>query len=50
VPAWGEGPYYKEEPSMPQLRQDTTTKEWVIIATERLRTPHDFKKVEPAEG
>jgi UDPglucose--hexose-1-phosphate uridylyltransferase len=33
---------------MPQLRQDPTTKEWVIIATERLRRPHDFKKVEPA--
>ena len=33
---------------MPQLRQDPTTKEWVIIATERLKRPHDFKKVEPA--
>jgi UDPglucose--hexose-1-phosphate uridylyltransferase len=32
---------------MPQLRQDRTTKEWVIIATERAKRPHDFKKVGP---
>ena len=32
---------------MPQLRQDRTTKEWVIIAGERAKRPHDFKKVEP---
>ena len=29
---------------MPQLRQDPTTKEWVIIAAERSKRPHDFKK------
>ncbi len=29
---------------MPQLRQDPTTKEWVIIASERSRRPHDFIK------
>lgn len=29
---------------MPQLRQDPTTKEWVIIASERSKRPHDFKK------
>jgi len=28
---------------MSQLRQDPTTKEWVIIATERAKRPHDFK-------
>jgi UDPglucose--hexose-1-phosphate uridylyltransferase len=28
---------------MPELRQDSTTKEWVIIATERAKRPHDFK-------
>jgi UDPglucose--hexose-1-phosphate uridylyltransferase len=29
---------------MPQLRQDPTTKEWIIIAAERSKRPHDFKK------
>jgi UDPglucose--hexose-1-phosphate uridylyltransferase len=29
---------------MSVLRQDPTTKEWVIVATERARRPHDFKK------
>jgi len=29
---------------MPELRQDPTTREWVIIATERARRPHDFQK------
>ena len=29
---------------MPQLRQDPTTKEWVIIAVERSKRPHDFIK------
>lgn len=29
---------------MPQLRQDPTTKEWVIIATERSKRPHDFAR------
>ncbi|MGB9627812.1 MAG: galactose-1-phosphate uridylyltransferase [Thermodesulfobacteriota bacterium] len=32
---------------MPQLRQDPTTKEWVIIASERSKRPHDFKRSEP---
>jgi len=31
---------------MPQLRQDRTTKEWVIIATERSKRPHELKRVE----
>jgi UDPglucose--hexose-1-phosphate uridylyltransferase len=30
---------------VPQLRQDRTTKEWVIIAVERAKRPHDFKKI-----
>jgi UDPglucose--hexose-1-phosphate uridylyltransferase len=29
---------------MPQLRQDPTTKEWVIIAAVRSKRPHDFIK------
>ena len=29
---------------MPQLRQDPTTKEWIIIAAERAKRPHDFVK------
>jgi len=29
---------------MPEIRQDVTTKEWVIIANERARRPDDFKK------
>jgi len=33
---------------VPQLRQDPTTKEWVIIAAERSKRPHDFKKIESA--
>jgi len=32
---------------MPQLRQDPTTKEWVIIATEHVKRPHSFKKSGP---
>ena len=31
---------------MPQLRQDPTTKEWVIVAAERSKRPHDFIKTE----
>lgn len=27
---------------MPELRQDPTTKEWVIIASERAKRPHEF--------
>ncbi len=35
---------------MSEIRQDVTTKEWVIIATERLKRPSDFqKKVAKAE-
>ena len=33
---------------MPQLRQDPTTKEWVIIATERSKRPHELKRTEPS--
>lgn len=29
---------------MPELRRDPVTREWVIIATERSRRPHDFRK------
>jgi len=29
---------------MPELRQDYATKEWVIIATERAKRPHEFVK------
>ncbi len=29
---------------MPILRQDPTTHEWVIIATERAKRPHDFRR------
>ena len=32
---------------MPQLRQDPTTKEWVIVASERSKRPHDFIKPNP---
>ncbi len=32
---------------MPQLRQDPATKQWVIIATERARRPHDFSQPHP---
>ncbi len=32
---------------MPELRQDPATREWVIIATERARRPHDFQKKAP---
>jgi len=31
---------------MPELRQDPTTKEWVIIAAERSKRAHDFKKAQ----
>ncbi|MGE5302683.1 MAG: galactose-1-phosphate uridylyltransferase [Alphaproteobacteria bacterium] len=30
--------------TLPILRQDPTTKEWVIFATERAKRPHDFVK------
>jgi len=33
---------------MPQLRQDPTTKEWVIIAAERSKRPHELKRIEPS--
>ena len=32
---------------MTQLRQDPTTKEWVIVAAERSKRPHDFIKTKP---
>jgi UDPglucose--hexose-1-phosphate uridylyltransferase len=32
---------------MPQFRQDPTTNEWVIIATERAKRPHEFKTDQP---
>lgn len=32
---------------MSTIRQDPTTKEWVILATERGKRPHDFKKPFP---
>ena len=38
----------EREVLMPQLRQDPTTKEWVIIASERAKRPDNFKKIEPA--
>jgi len=31
---------------MSEIRQDPTTKEWVIIAKERAKRPHDFVRVE----
>lgn len=31
---------------MPELRQDPSTKEWVIIATDRARRPDQFREVE----
>ncbi|MEW5945885.1 MAG: galactose-1-phosphate uridylyltransferase [bacterium] len=31
---------------MPEIRQNIATKEWVIIATERSKRPHDFKAPE----
>lgn len=32
---------------MPELRQDPATKQWVIIATERAKRPHDFSQTHP---
>jgi len=34
---------------MPQLRQDRTTKEWVIIAAERAKRPGHFRKTKPRD-
>jgi UDPglucose--hexose-1-phosphate uridylyltransferase len=31
---------------MPELRQDPTTREWIIISTERTKRPHDFRRSE----
>lgn len=28
---------------MPELRQDVATREWIVMATERARRPHDFR-------
>ena len=33
---------------MSELRLDLATGEWVIIATERARRPHDFRRVDAA--
>lgn len=35
---------------MPELRQDPTTREWVIIATDRAKRPHDFQREAPPSG
>jgi UDPglucose--hexose-1-phosphate uridylyltransferase len=35
---------------MPELRQDPTTKDWVVIASERSRRPEQFKRDSPAPG
>lgn len=32
---------------MPELREDLTTKDWVVFATERAKRPHDFRKAVP---
>jgi UDPglucose--hexose-1-phosphate uridylyltransferase len=32
---------------MPQMRQDPTTKEWVILASERAKRPDDFRREKP---
>ncbi len=32
---------------MPELRQDPATKEWVIIARERMQRPHEFRRAAP---
>src|SRR5215831_13294830 len=33
---------------VPELRQDPTTKDWVVIASERSRRPDQFKREPPA--
>jgi UDPglucose--hexose-1-phosphate uridylyltransferase len=33
---------------MSVIRQDVTTKAWVIIASERAKRPHDFRRAMPA--
>jgi UDPglucose--hexose-1-phosphate uridylyltransferase len=33
---------------MPELRQDPTTKDWVVIASERSRRPEQFRREQPA--
>lgn len=33
---------------MPELRQDPTTKDWVVIASERARRPEQFKREPPS--
>lgn len=33
---------------MPELRQDPTTKDWVVIASERARRPEQFRREAPA--
>ena len=35
---------------MPEIRQDPTTREWVIIATERAKRPHEFASLPHRSG
>lgn len=35
------------EGTMPEFRQNLATKEWIIIASERQKRPHDFVKLRP---
>jgi ADP-glucose pyrophosphorylase len=35
---------------MPEIRQDLTTREWVIIATERAKRPHEFASLPHRSG
>lgn len=35
---------------MPEIRQDPTTREWVIIATERAKRPHEFASLPRRSG
>ena len=34
---------------MPEIRQDPTTREWVIIATERAKRPHELHPFLPQQ-
>src|SRR5271166_3111138 len=37
-------------PVVPEIRQDPTTREWVIIATERAKRPHEFASLPHRSG
>src|SRR3972149_4105633 len=39
--------WIQEDIRMPELRQEPSTKEWVIIATERAKRPHEFQRPNP---